>query len=164
MAWSTPRTWVTGEVVTAAMMNGARDQLVDLDRRTSPVAALVITGEATAATTYGNLTTIGPVVTTVIGSTGKALVSLYSWMASSVVDQQANMGWETSGATTLAVDDNMKLIGTSPTVGLTTQGAATFLQSGLNPGTTTFTAKYRASTGNTATFTNRRITVTPLGS
>ena len=38
MAWTAPRTWVTGEIVTAAIMNShVRDNQTDLDRRTSPV-------------------------------------------------------------------------------------------------------------------------------
>ena len=43
MAWTTPRTWTTGELVTAAIMNQhVRDQLVDLDTRVSASAFSVL--------------------------------------------------------------------------------------------------------------------------
>ena len=165
MAWVVPRTWVTGEIVTAAMMNGLRDALVDLDRRTSPVTAYVGTIESTTSTTYTDLATIGPAVTATIGSTGKALIS---WSASLVSDSTTNGAWMSvagAGASIFVGDDTWALNFTPPTAGTGAAFGITMLFAGLNPGSLTVTAKYRSHGGGaTANFKWRRLLLTPLGS
>ena len=52
-------------------------------------------------------------------------------------------------------------IGNVP-VNATYQGSGTYLVSGLSPGSTTFTAKYRVTSGQ-GTFAMRSIVVVPLG-
>jgi hypothetical protein len=160
MAWTAPRTWVTGEIVTAALLNThLRDNLVDLDRRTSPSEGYVGTIETTTSTTYTDLATAGPAVTQTIGSTGKALVALYAAM-SNAGGNFALMSYAITGATTAAAGDQYALQTNNAS---DIRFGATVLQTGLNAGSTTFTAKYRA-TATTAGFNGRRILVSPLGS
>jgi hypothetical protein len=73
------------------------------------------------------------------------------------------MGFAVSGSNTASAADNEAImLCSAATVGTGVQGAvgARFCLTGLNPGTTTFTAKYRTNTG-TRTFLNRRIIVEP---
>lgn len=160
MAWTAPRTWVTGEVVTAALLNThLRDDLIDLDRRTSPTEATVATAQTTTATSYGDLGTAGPAVTQTIGSTGKALIAIYAAIHNSGGNFSL-MSYAVSGATTVAASDASSL---QTSVADDLRVGATMLHTGLNAGSTTFTAKYRV-TANTGTFTGRRLLASPLGS
>lgn len=160
MSWVTPRTWVVGEVATAAKMNEISSALTDLDRRTSPVGATVVAVEGTTALSYTDLATVGPAVTVTIGSTGKALVGLYSAL-SNASGNFALCSYAVSGATTVAAADAQSLQ-TNTTSDI--RMGASLLHTGLNAGSTTFTMKYRATTGGTASFNGRRLVVTPLGS
>lgn len=145
------------------MMNGVRDQLDDLDRRTTTSAAEVLTGQSTTSTSFTDLTTVGPAVTVTIGSTGKAMSSLYAAFNNNTVGQESMMGLAVSGATTIAASDAYALGMYAFTASAGLRMSAIFLVTGLNAGSNTFTTKYRA-TGGTATFFNRRLLVTPLGS
>lgn len=159
MAWVTPRTWTVGEVVTAAKLNEVRDSLIDLDRRTSPVQSYVATLQGTTSVSYTDLATVGPAVTVTIGSTGKALVGIYA-AYSNPSGNFALMAFAVSGATTVAATDTACL---QANVTSDVRNGAVVIQSGLNAGSTTFTAKYKA-TGGTANFNGRTLWVTPLGS
>lgn len=164
MAWTTPRTWSTGEVVTSTIMNThVRDNLTDLDRRTTSTAATVSTSQTTTSTSYTDLATTGPAVTVTIGSTGKALVSLYGLMLQSNASQASFMGFAVSGATTVAAADAFALALNAAVAGDAIRCGATWLVTGLNSGSTTGTAKYRV-TANTGTYQDRHIIWTPLGS
>lgn len=159
MAWTAPRTWVTSEVVTAAQLNThLRDNLIDLDRRTTTTQGAVGALQSTTSTAYTDMATVGPAVTVTIGAVGKALVSLYCAL-SNASGNFALMSWSTIGAsTTFASDDwSLQYNGTSD---VRMGGTVMFL--GGAAGSTTFTAKYRATSG-TAAFNARRILVTPLG-
>lgn len=166
MSWTAPRTWVTGEVVTAALLNThIRDNQIDLDRRTSPVGSVVATSQTTTATSYSDLASVGPAVTVTIGSTGKALVALHSAIANATSNLASYAGFAVSGATTVAASDAQAIGFTSPSSGAGIRAGTTLVVTGLNPGSTTFTAKYRMDPGvGPATFVDRRLAVTPLGS
>jgi hypothetical protein len=76
---------------------------------------------------------------------------------------QNNMGFAVSGATTRVAADTQALQfqrggSQGPVSG---QLSATFFVTGLNPGSTTFTAKYDVNAG-TGTFANRTILVIPI--
>ena len=161
MSWTAPRTWVTGEIVTAAIMNThIRDNQVDLDRRTSPTEATVNTGQSTSSTSYTDLATAGPAVTVTIGATGKALVAIYT-SAANTTNNYALASYAVSGATTVAASD---LSSVQHGNSIAIRAGATLLQTGLSAGSNTFTMKYRKDAGaGTADFTGRRILVTPLG-
>jgi hypothetical protein len=70
------------------------------------------------------------------------------------------MGFGVSGASTVAASDTQSLNVVSLGATAGAQITATYLVTGLTAGSNTFTAKYRAS-GNTCTFVNRSIVVTP---
>lgn len=166
MSWTAPRTWVTGEVVTAALLNThIRDNQIDLDRRTSPTGAVVATSQTTTATSYSDLATAGPAVTVTIGSTGKALIAVHSSIANATSAVASLVGYAISGATTLAASDTTAIGYTSSISGAGLRAGATQLITGLTAGSTTFTAKYRMDPGTgPASFADRRLMVTPLGS
>lgn len=151
-------------MLTAALMNQQlRDNMIDLDRRTTSTAATVAAVQTSASTTYVDLATVGPTVTVTIGSTGKALVSLYNAQNNNTASQAVFMGFAVSGATTIAASDAQSLAFTSPVGGGGNRSTAQVLVTGLNPGSTTFTAKYRV-TANTGQWQDRQMIVTPLGS
>lgn len=165
MAWVAPRTWVVGEIGTAAKMNEISSALNDLDRRTSPSGAVIATSQTTTGTAYGDLATVGPAVTVTIGSTGKAKVSLHSAIANATSSLASYYGFAVSGATVQAASDALAIGFTSPSPGAGIRCGTTILLTGLNPGSTTFTAKYRMDPGvGPATFVDRRLSCTPLGS
>lgn len=166
MSWTAPRTWVTGEVVTAALLNThLRDNQIDLDRRTSPVGSVVASSETTTATSYTDLATPGPAVTVTIGSTGKALVALHSAIANATSSLASYYGFAISGASVVAASDAQAIGFTSPSSGAGIRTGTTLLVTGLSAGSTTFTAKYRMDPGiGPATFVDRRLAITPLGS
>ena len=159
MAWTAPRTWVTGEIVTAAHLNvHLRDNTLDLDRRTSTIQGAVGAVESTTSTSYTDLATVGPSVAVTIGAVGKALVSLYTALSNATANF-ALMSWGTTGATTTFATDDWS-IQTNTTSDI--RVGATVMFSGGVAGSTTFNAKYRA-TGGTAAFNARRILATALG-
>lgn len=166
ISWTAPRTWVTGEIVTAALLNThLKDNLVDLDRRTSPTGSVVATNQTTTATSYSDLATAGPAVTVTIGSTGKALMAMHSGLANATAGIASFMGFAISGATTLAASDTTAIGFTSATSAVGIRCGSTLVLTGLNVGSTTFTAKFRMDPGvGPMTAVDRRLAVTPLGS
>lgn len=152
MAWTAPRTWVAGEVPTAAIFNThLRDNLLALQ----PVSNTVAASQGTASTTYTDLATVGPAVTVTTGAS--ALVVLTASAANSGI-QQNFMSFAVSGATTVAAADANGYCPSSSTATAAYQASAVIPITGLTPGSNTFTAKYRAG-ANTATFVNRSIIV-----
>jgi hypothetical protein len=155
MSWTTPRTFVAGEVETAALFNThLRDNLNAL----LPIAASVATGQTTASTSYADLATTGPAVT--VTTNTSVLVVFGCKMGGAVAGTQYNMGYAVSGATTTAAADANSLQVLVATVGTSTQLSWMDIAT-VTAGSNTFTAKYKVS-GDTGTFTNRRIAVFAL--
>lgn len=152
MAFTTPRTWVAFEIPTAAIMNThIRDNLVDLDARANISASSVDTSQSRSGTTYGDLGTVGPSITMVTGTKAYILIAAN---VNSPTSGVAYMAVAVSGATTLAANDSRALRYESvPITGLSYGISFT----GLTPGSNTFTAKYRSSSGNSMTWGNRTI-------
>jgi len=152
----------TGAIPTSALANGSvTPGKLDLD----PLAGYVATNESTVSTTYAALTTVGPAVTVVIGANGLALVSLYGKFAQTSNQGTAAMGFSVSGASTQAAADNYSLMFTRATGDDADNQriGATFLLTGLTPGSTTFTCLYKRLTATgTSFFADRRIAVVPL--
>jgi hypothetical protein len=125
----------------------------------------VATSQTTTSTTYTDLTTAGPAVSVTIPASGKALVILTGQLSNNGSGDQAFMGYAVSGVTTVAAADSRALMmrnyGGSTTPFISVQASATYLVSGLNAGSNTFTAKYRVDSS-TGTFVNRNIIVIPL--
>lgn len=153
MAWTTPRTWVTGEVVTAAYFNtNLRDNLNFL---VGAAGAEVLTSETTTSTTYTDLATVGPAVTV---TTGVSALALFSAEMGNSTANATLLSVAVSGATTLAASENYRAVDN------TTSGVTGFNHkffTGLTAGSNTFTLKYRVG-GGTGTFLIRRVTVIPL--
>lgn len=123
-------------------------------------AARVITTESTTSASFTDLATVGPQVTVNITNSGTALVFLSALMPI-VSGSGPTMGVALSGANTQAAGTfgqylNGNVVGGSGNANAT---RVAFI-SNLNPGATTFTAKYEATTG-TATFADREIAVLP---
>lgn len=127
-------------------------------------SAYVATAESTNSTSYTDLTTTTDQVSVTIGSSGMALVTIKSDI--SCANNYALVGYALSGANTVAASDS-KAIQFSCQYGSNRLGvlSATFLETGLTAGLTTFKLKYKSnSTSNTQTFTNRHISVIPFPS
>ena len=102
-------------------------------------------------------------MTVTVPASGHALVTVTALGTNSANEQSALMGFEVSGASTVAASDTRAMI--VPFYGsganLKVQTSATYLVTGLTAGSNTFTAKYRP-TGGTGTWANRSIIVIPL--
>lgn len=141
-------------------------------------SASVVAAQGTTSATYVDLATVGPAATINVGPSGRVLVMVSAQFTgeaprgSTLNTGGALMSYTMSGANTaIAVDlysanasiqyDNTA---TSFITTLRIFGGLTrvSLREGLNPGSTTFTAKYRRDTAGTASFDNRNITVMAL--
>lgn len=179
MAWTTPITWTTNQTVTAAQLNAnIRDNLLETAPAkaatqggyfvtSSPntiverlsVQAFDGAGDTTTSTTFADLSGgASPAATATTGA--KAIVLLMASVSNSAVNGLSVMGVEVSGATTTAASDSASLRFTSATASANLTGSAAMAYT-LNPGSNTFTAKYRVSAG-TGTFGSRRINVLPF--
>ena len=116
-------------------------------------SAQVLTSQATSSTSYVDLATAGPAVTLTTGTT--AIVSVGAAASPSVQGPSAAMSFAVSGATTIAASNDYAIFGGNPYV---ESGSMITKLTTLTPGSNTFTAKYKATSG-TATFFNRSITV-----
>jgi hypothetical protein len=123
-----------------------------------PVTALVATSQTTTSTSYVDLTTAGPAQTVTVGASGIVEVVLTGNLSNSGSNYSV-MGVALSGANTAAASDvtSLQHFGTAPH-----RGSYVAVLTGLTPGSTTFTAKYRV-TGGTGTFVDRAIIVRPRG-
>lgn len=114
--------------------------------------------ETTTSTSYTDLATAGPAVTITTGTT--AIVSIGAGMrADGTAGDQALMGFEVSGASAIPPNSDDVILNANTEV---IQAGLLLIVTGLTAGSNTFTAKYRTTAG-TARFSNRRITVVPLG-
>lgn len=155
---------VSGILASAAILNAVNTAALQSASVTpnklalSPGNAVVLTSETTTSTSYTDLATPGPAVTVTVGANGLALVGLSSGSKSST-SGVALATYALSGANTVAASDTniMSLVvGTNESI-----SGSIRLFSGLTPGSTTFTMKYRVDTG-TGTFERRNLTVIPL--
>lgn len=180
MAWTTPKTFVGNDILTAAELNiYLRDNLLETEAaKASTLTGIMVSSglnsivervgasqviddsEATTSTTYTNLTTVGPTVTVTTGT--RAFYFLTAEMKLNTTSTFCNMTVEVSGKTTLPAAD----AGSLSIDGITEDksnimGICNFLDE-LTPGENTFTCKYKVQSGSTATFSNRTLTVIPF--
>lgn len=183
MAWSAPFTAVANTVFTAAQFNQyVRDNLNETApaKATTAGSYFVATGvnaiaerqaagdtdlgtASTTSTTYTDLDAPANVGPTVTVETGPMALVIVHCQLSNTGTGSARMAYEVSGATSLAPADN-RGIGHFGVANLTVGCSGAALHFGgvsLTPGTNTFTAKYRVSSG-TGDFFSRRIVVLPL--
>lgn len=137
--------------MTAAKVKAFLDQIAALSALTT---ATVATSQTETSTSYDDLATVGPSVSVTVGASGIIEVS-HSAQISNAGGNHAYQSFELSGANTAAAADSRAIyiasanvVGLSRTIGIT----------GLTPGVTTVTCKYRVS-ANTGTFADRNLTV-----
>lgn len=148
---------LTNFVVTA-MITDAAVTWAKIDRTTLPAAGglIVDTEQSTTSTSFTDLATV-QAVTVTVPSSGKVAVHLRC----AVRNTGANyglMGVALSGATTQAANDNLAMF---TNIAVDNAFGTTLYMSGLTPGSTTFTAKFRVS-GGTGNFGRRQVAVNPI--
>lgn len=185
MAWTEPMTAVAQTVWSAAEFNThVRDNLL----QTGPGIAGAVTRAffmqsgnnavttkkisnaidlalvSTASTTYVSLAG-GPAVTLTTGSTVLIVITA-DLIAVDVGVEYCVMSFEVSGATSIAPSDFLAITSSNDIAGggggLRVSCSGSYFLTTLNPGSNTFTAKYRSSTGTTAQYEYRYMTVVPL--
>ncbi|WP_326564563.1 hypothetical protein [Micromonospora peucetia] len=181
MAWSTPLTAVSNSALTAAQWNASvRDNLLMTAPALATAAgrifvttglnalaeravgsATINTQETTTSGSYTDLATVGPTVTLTTGT--NVIVILTACLFNSVAGSTAQMGFQVSGATSVAPSLNQSLIYESSASADISQMSVVVPVGGLTAGTNTFTAKYRADPSGTATFLRRSLLVLPFG-
>lgn len=148
----TPNTLIESSKVNANFQETASE--IDLIQGAG--YATVLTDQSTTSTSFADLATAGPAVTVTIGASGKALIVIQ--VGTYNVADLKIIGVAITGATTAVANDIEAIREDSATYG---QRNFTFLKTGLNAGSTTFTLKYRTNSG-TARFYNRHLSVIPL--
>jgi len=127
--------------------------------------AAVDTAQTTTSTSYANLSTVGPAVTVIVGANGLLLVGYNFSAYNSTASLRNNMSIELSGANTISAGSSTQLEGQfRDPLSSGNQGSNignTTLLTGLNPGSTTLTAKYRVQ-GGAGTFSSRSLWALPL--
>lgn len=124
---------------------------------TGAASATVLTSETTTSTSYVTLTTTTDRVTVTVGANGLLLVSIYCGLSNSGANF-SGMSFSLSGANTQAASDTFAIAANGTNV---VRLGASFLLTGLTPGSTIVFAGYSVNSG-TGTFVNRRITAVPL--
>lgn len=129
---------------------------------TGAASNTVTASESTGSTSYANLSTTGPAVTVTIGENGLLLVGWSATINGTTSNAAAAMAPEITGTNTVAASDSISIIQRNHAdTDQTERWSGTHLYTGLNTGSTTVTAKYRASAG-TPTFVNRTLWAVPL--
>ncbi len=163
MSWTTPRTWVTGELVTAALMNThVRDNLIELGKILEHGEDFVEGTAVGSSSTFGELSG-GPEVTVEVSTAALVLWGCgMTTDAGAAATTIARMRIVMSGANSGTVGhENMVRARNNPQ-GVEQLRYASIVVSGLTPGSTTFTSEYAVSTS-TCTFNLRSLVVVPLG-
>ncbi len=131
--------------------------------------AFVSAFESPTGGTYADMTTAGPAVTVTVGASGKVLVLLSTVPQIAATSGQtgtAFMSFAVSGANTLAASDDratrLSLINGTISQTLDHTSTTSVVLTGLNAGSTTFTAKYAKFGTATVNMQRRRISVIPL--
>ncbi len=125
-------------------------------------SAFVTTSQTRSSTSYGDLSTVGPQLVTSVAPSGRLLVQVSAWIESNVAGDGGTMGISLSGANTSSADDleaQVVYIGTANSL---VAASKVTLITGLNPGNTTVTAKYKSLFGGAAEFTLRHLWALPL--
>lgn len=180
MAWTTPMTFTSGSVLTAAQLNTyVRDNSNETAAAKATTAgrifvatganaiaervvgsASVVTSQTTTSTTFTDLATSGPATTLTTGTT--VIVLLSALLQNSTAGENSQMGFVVSGASSLVADPSRAVIYEASNANDLTQMSFALPASGLTAGSNTFTAKYTVSAG-TGTFHRRHIVVLPFG-
>jgi len=135
-----------GQYPTSAELEQLSNRLAGMTQAT------VATSQTTTSTSFTDLATVGPTVTVTVGDSGIVEVVL-STQISNVGGNHAYASFTTSGANVSAAADTRAIYIASTNV---TRFSGSFPLTGLAPGITTFTMKYRVS-ASTGTFADRTL-------
>lgn len=124
-------------------------------------ASVVTAEQGTNGTAYVDCATVGPSVTVTIKPSGRARVTITANMSESDSNDGGRMGVAVSGANTIAADDSKSLAFFPKVTGAYACYSRVIFYTGLNAGSTTFTAKYKDSGGDN-TWSQREILVEPM--
>lgn len=162
MAWSTPKTAVTFEPVTASDWNTyVRDNLLETEAAVmtesgalvvaegsnavvprKPVSDLVETQQTLDSTSYGDMATVGPQVTVTTGTSALVILSAAFWNLRS--GNKSHISYEVTGASSVPPSDLRSMRWEQDTIEVQ-QCCYMNLHEDLTPGANTFTMKYRHS-------------------
>lgn len=166
MAWTTPRTWTTSELVTAAIMNAhVRDNfnyLASIDEANDLANSRTFTNTSFAdldALTGGSGSLAACAVSVVTGT--RALVHICAASVSSSGTGTTALGYRISGASTVAASSTLALR-TSGVAAELVGATRTHLVEGLTAGTNVFELQAVTAAANTGTLTSPQIIVEPL--
>jgi hypothetical protein len=182
MAWTTPLTATSNTALTAAQWNASvRDNLLETPAAKFTAAGQIFVSTAanagaarsvaagrvgggsqqtSSATLADNLTTVGPSVTLNTGTA--ALVMVTAFIMNTTAGQGGYMGYNVSGASTIAATADRTLRLMSDTASVRNRATAANWQTGLTTGSNTFKAQYSVVATGTADFDEREIAVLPL--
>jgi len=171
--WDSGTTYTNNDVVTengsswiAVAMSTDIDPATDDDTHWTILTAAGLSGSAhatlagsdiTTDASYTDLGAIGPAVTVAVASSGNVIVTLTAFMSNGA----SSGGYMSFQVDATGATDATSLHFDNTTANYSFQGSASYVVSGLTPGSHTFTAKYRSGAG-TETFANRSIIVIPL--
>lgn len=179
MAWNAPVTWIGGQVPTAALLNSQlRDNLLETMPAKAveegfyfagtgpnsiaarqPAGARVAASQTTSSTTFTNLSTVGPSVTVTHGDF--CIIFHSCGLSNNTADVESYMSWDISGDNVRTAQESTVVKQNGVPANNTWRMGSVDILTTLTPGTSTFTGKYRVSSG-TATFSDRFIGVIPL--
>lgn len=180
MAWTSPMTFVSNNVLTAAQLNThLRDNMME----TAPAKATTNQGswfisqgpnriaervvrtnrvtvqQTTKSSSWVDLATLGPQVTVTTGAA--AIVMLAGRMGNTIIDNSASMGFQISGYTDMDPQDRWSMQSDGRAADTHSLWGVTYYVDTLTPGINTFTCKYKVG-GETGQFASRFIGVIPL--
>jgi hypothetical protein len=180
MAWTAPMTFVAGTALTAAQLNTyLRDNLMETAAAKATQSSSIFVGngpnqiveraiqqtyittsETTTSTSYADLATVGPVITTTTGTS--AMVFISSRMSNAAAGAPS-CTYMVSGASTIAAaaSQGMVLAVDGIAAGQSVNYTKVHFINSLTPGSNTFTMQY-ASSASTSTFSYRQLCVIPL--
>jgi len=174
VAYTVPLTAVANAALTAAQWNASvRDNFAETapGKATTSGSIFVATGlnsiaerpvlsmtvdtaETTASTTYVDLATVGPFVTTTVGD--KALLMCNCQIANSAATAISISSWEITGSFAAGPSDNTSINFENTAANQDMRAGDTRRLTSMTPGTITVTMKYRVTTG-TGTFQRRSL-------
>lgn len=120
-------------------------------------SAAVATSQTTSSTSYTDLATVGPAVTVAVGASGVAIVTITSQILPPSGTATASFALS-SGNTLAAADDNAISYTCDASGNGGIQASTVTVLTGLTPGSTVFTMKYKGTSVSNA-FSNRKIGV-----
>jgi len=129
-------------------------------------ASYIVTSQATTSTSFTDLATVGPTVTLTTGTS--VVCHAYARVVPGSAAGSPVISVAVSGATTIAASDSIGANGggstyvSTPNAGYSYNMGASFVFTGLTPGSNTFTLKYRSPAALTETFADRALVVQRL--